>query len=111
MLHSASLSGNAVVNIGANTTVLGANGSIILYGIGLRVLNTSNVIIRNLRIQKGELHSSPTAPEVRVLTTHIVLATAGDAIGIQHSSNIWVDHVDLSSDRSHGKDYVRTPRS
>jgi len=86
VILTASLSGNAVVNIGANTTVLGANGSIMLYGIGLRVLNTRNVIIRNLIIQK-------------------VLATAGDAIGIQNSSNVWVDHVDLSSDRSHGKDY------
>ena len=26
-----------------------------------------------------------------------------DAIGIQASSQVWVDHVDLSSDMDHGK--------
>jgi pectate lyase len=46
----------------------------------------SNVIIRNIKISK-------------------VLAEAGDAIGIQASSQVWVDHVDLSSDRDHDKDY------
>lgn len=49
-----------------------------LVGVGLRVLNEANVIIRNVKIQK-------------------VLASAGDAIGIQASSQVWVDHVDLSS--------------
>lgn len=34
-----------------------------------------------------------------------VLADNGDAIGLQKSSNIWVDHCDLSSDLSHDKDY------
>ena len=28
-----------------------------------------------------------------------------DAIAIQKAENIWVDHVDLSSDMTHGKDY------
>lgn len=34
-----------------------------------------------------------------------VLAENGDAITIQASSNVWVDHCDLSSDMDHGKDY------
>lgn len=29
----------------------------------------------------------------------------GDSIAIQYASNVWVDHVDLSSDRDHDKDY------
>lgn len=53
-----------------------------LVGVGLRVLDESNVIIRNIKIQK-------------------VLASAGDAIGIQASSQVWVDHVDLSSVSRH----------
>ena len=53
--------------------------------MGLRVLKQSNVIIRNVKVSK-------------------VLASAGDAIGIQESSKVWVDHVDLSSDLDHGKD-------
>lgn len=55
-----------------------------LVGVGLRVLESKNVIIRNVKISK-------------------VLASAGDAIGIQASSQVWVDHVDLSSDRDHDK--------
>jgi len=82
---TASLTGNAVVEIAPNKTVVGANGSITLTGIGLRVLNSSNVIIRNLKIAK-------------------VLAP-GDNIGIQASSQVWVDHVDLSSDLDHDKDF------
>jgi pectate lyase len=34
-----------------------------------------------------------------------VLATAGDAIGIISSSQVWVDHVDLSSDLDHDNSY------
>ncbi|KAK0448185.1 polysaccharide lyase family 1 protein [Armillaria borealis] len=79
------ITGNTVVKVGSNTSVLGASGSL-LSGVGLRVLEESNVIIRNVKIQK-------------------VLADAGDAIGIQESHNVWVDHVDLSSDLDHDKDY------
>jgi pectate lyase len=50
------------------------------------VIESENVIIRNLKISK-------------------VLAEAGDAIGIQAATKVWVDHVDLSSDQDHDKDY------
>jgi pectate lyase len=83
---TASLTGDTVVPVGSNTSVFGANSSITLNGIGLRVINVSNVIIRNLKISK-------------------VLASAGDAIGVQASSKVWVDKVDLSSDMDHDKDY------
>lgn len=45
-----------------------------------------NIIIRNLKISK-------------------VLAENGDAIGVQYSTNVWLDHLDVSSDLSHDKDY------
>ncbi|ETW78398.1 polysaccharide lyase family 1 protein [Heterobasidion irregulare TC 32-1] len=77
------ITGDTVVKIGSNTSVLGAAGAS-LVGVGLRVLSESNVIIRNIKISK-------------------VLASAGDAIGIQASSNVWIDHNDLSSDRDHDK--------
>jgi len=79
------ITGNVAVKVGSNKTLLGAKGAT-LNGVGLRVLNENNVIIRNLIITK-------------------VLAEAGDAIGIQASNNVWIDHVDLSSDRDHDKDY------
>ncbi|KAK0490245.1 polysaccharide lyase family 1 protein [Armillaria novae-zelandiae] len=85
VIISGTITGNTVVKVGSNTSVLGASGSL-LSGVGLRVLKESNVIIRNVKVQK-------------------VLADAGDAIGIQESNNVWVDHVDLSSDLDHDKDY------
>ncbi|KAI3613983.1 pectate lyase a [Moniliophthora roreri] len=79
------ITGNTVVKVGPNTSVIGAAGSS-LEGVGLRVLEVSNVILRNLKISK-------------------VLAEAGDAIGVQAASKVWIDHVDLSSDLDHDKDY------
>ncbi|KIK57960.1 polysaccharide lyase family 1 protein [Collybiopsis luxurians FD-317 M1] len=79
------ITGDTVVKVGSHTTVLGAAGSA-LNGVGLRVLNEENVIIRNVKISK-------------------VLASAGDAIGVQASSQVWLDHLDLSSDRDHDKDF------
>lgn len=54
--------------------------------MGLFINKVKNVIVRNLNIQK-------------------VLAENGDAIGIQASTNVWVDHCELSSDREHDKDF------
>lgn len=79
------ITGNEVVRVGSNTSVLGASGAK-LDGVGLRVYQESNVIIRNLVISK-------------------VLAEAGDAIGIQEASKVWIDHLDLSSDKDHDKDF------
>lgn len=57
-----------------------------LTGVGLYINKVSNVIVRNMKISKVE-------------------ADNGDAIGIQASSNVWVDHCDLSSDMDHDKDF------
>ncbi|KUI69830.1 putative pectate lyase A [Cytospora mali] len=79
------ITGDEQIDISSDKTVIGAAGSS-LTGVGLRVKKASNVIIRNMKISK-------------------VLADAGDAIAIQASSNVWVDHCDLSSDMDHDKDY------
>ncbi|KAF9446803.1 polysaccharide lyase family 1 protein [Macrolepiota fuliginosa MF-IS2] len=85
VIVSGVITGSAVVKVGSNTSVIGKSGSA-LNGIGLRVLDESNVIIRNVKISK-------------------VLASVGDALGIQAAHQVWVDHVDLSSDRDHDKDF------
>ncbi|KAJ5115510.1 Pectin lyase fold/virulence factor [Penicillium alfredii] len=72
--------------VGSNTSIIGKDSKAILENFGLLVKEKSNVIIRNLGIKK-------------------VLADNGDAIGIQDSTNVWVDHCDVSSDRDHDKDY------
>ncbi|KAJ7213241.1 pectate lyase [Mycena rebaudengoi] len=79
VLIQGTITGNVAIRVGANTSVIGKSGSS-LVGVGLRVLDVSNVIIRNVKISK-------------------VLAAAGDALGVQNAHQVWIDHVDLSSDR------------
>ncbi|KAG8718019.1 hypothetical protein FRC09_013293 [Ceratobasidium sp. 395] len=82
---SGTITGNTVVKVGSNKSILGKSGAS-LVGVGLRVIKKNNVIIRNLKVSK-------------------VLASAGDAITVQEASKVWIDHVDLSSDRTHDKDF------
>ncbi|MGW5129612.1 pectate lyase family protein [Streptomyces sp. NPDC004069] len=77
-----SLSGQ--IDVGSNTTVLGVGSSSGFTGGGLRLKNVSNVVVRNLQISK---------------------AVGTDAITVQGSTKVWIDHNSLSSDRDHGKDY------
>ncbi|KAF7717401.1 Pectate lyase [Penicillium ucsense] len=72
--------------VGSNTSIIGKDSNAKLVNFGVLVKGVSNVIVRNLGISK-------------------VLAANGDAIGIQKSTNVWVDHCDVSSDRDHNKDY------
>ncbi|KAJ5403196.1 hypothetical protein N7509_003067 [Penicillium cosmopolitanum] len=72
--------------VGSNTSIIGKDSNAILSGFGVLVKEASNVVIRNLGVQK-------------------VLADNGDAIGVQKSNNVWIDHCDVSSDMDHDKDY------
>ncbi|CAG7988011.1 unnamed protein product [Penicillium salamii] len=74
------------VRVGSNTSIIGKDYKAVLTGFGILVKGESNVIIRNLGVKK-------------------VLADNGDAIGVQKSTNVWIDHCDVSSDMDHGKDY------
>ncbi|MEU2555061.1 polysaccharide lyase family 1 protein [Streptomyces sp. NPDC013313] len=77
-----SLSGQ--IDIGSNTTVLGVGSSSGFTGGGLRLKKVTNVVVRNLNLSK---------------------AVKTDAITVQASTRVWIDHNTLSSDRDHGKDY------
>ncbi|KAK1993443.1 pectate lyase B [Colletotrichum falcatum] len=79
------ITGAMKIHVTSDKSIIGLPGSS-LTGVGFYVIEAQNVILRNLRISK-------------------VLADNGDAIGIQTSSNVWVDHCDLSSDRVDGKDF------
>ncbi|KAG8929037.1 hypothetical protein FRC02_006102, partial [Tulasnella sp. 418] len=87
-LAAGTYTGSEVIKVGANKSIIGVSPGPALEGIGLRVLEKSNVIIRNLKISK-------------------VLADVGDAIGVQGTTvkNVWIDQCDLSSDMDHDKDY------
>ncbi|MFZ6029640.1 MAG: cellulose binding domain-containing protein [Chloroflexota bacterium] len=83
------ISGAAKVSIASNKTLIGVGTSGRLEGIELSIgSGVSNVIIRNLTITK-------------------VSENDGDAIHIvgPNTHHIWIDHNDLSSDTTHGKDY------
>ncbi|KAF7922528.1 uncharacterized protein EAE98_008054 [Botrytis deweyae] len=82
---SGTISGSVKVRVGSNKTIVGKKGATLI-GIGLYINKSTNVIVRNIISQK-------------------VLAANGDAIGIQAAKNVWIDHVDVSSDLTHGKDY------
>jgi pectate lyase len=82
----------------SDKTIIGVGKNAELTGGGLYILDVHNVIVQNLKISK---------------------ATSEDAITIQSSQHVWVDHCDLSSDLSapkdtyddlvavtHGSDYV-----
>ncbi|KAI8315321.1 Pectate lyase plyB [Colletotrichum sp. SAR11_59] len=71
--------GAAKVQVGSDKTIVGKSGSS-LEGVGLTILGQKNVIVRNMKISKVE-------------------ADYGDAITIQLSKNVWVDHCDLSASR------------
>ncbi|KAI3398370.1 hypothetical protein diail_9462 [Diaporthe ilicicola] len=79
------ITGADKVDVASDKTIVGAAGSSVT-GVGFRVKDAKNVILRNLKISK-------------------VLADNGDAITVQASSNVWLDHLDLSSDMDHDKDY------
>ncbi|KAF7331404.1 Polysaccharide lyase family 1 protein [Mycena kentingensis (nom. inval.)] len=79
------ITGNVVVRPGPNTSIIGKTGSS-LVGVGIRIIDVNNVIVRNVKISK-------------------VLAEAGDALAVQAAHQVWIDHVDLSSDRDHDKDF------
>ncbi|KAH9882771.1 hypothetical protein J1614_000137 [Plenodomus biglobosus] len=85
VLITGPIKGNAEqIRIGSNKSIIGKDSSVVLTNVQLRVKDVKNVIIRNLAISK---------------------VVGADAIGIQKASNVWIDHVDLSSDMDHDKDY------
>ncbi|KAK2016240.1 pectate lyase [Colletotrichum eremochloae] len=81
---SGAISGSAKVRVSSDKTIVGEKGSS-LNNVGLYIRQAKNVIIRNMKISG-------------------VKASNGDAIGIDESTNVWVDQCDLSGDLSGGKD-------
>ncbi|KAK1227684.1 hypothetical protein PQX77_009309 [Marasmius sp. AFHP31] len=76
---------------GNHTTIQGIGTSGIINGGGLGITGKSNVIIRNLVINK-------VVADVKIF--------GADAVTIQNRShNIWVDHNEFYSDLDHGEGY------
>ncbi|KEY69465.1 hypothetical protein S7711_02005 [Stachybotrys chartarum IBT 7711] len=79
------IKGSDKVRVGSNKSVIGlANSG--FEGIGLHIRRQSNVIIRNIK-------------------SSFVTADNGDAVKIEESTNVWVDHSEFWSARVDDKDY------
>jgi len=76
------------ITVASNKTIYGVGSSSGLTGCGLKIQNVSNVIVRNMVINKVPASVGD-----------------GDAIHIQKADHVWIDHNDLSSDTTHGTDY------
>lgn len=84
ILVSGNFTDSGMVYINSNKTIIGLNGAT-LNGVGLALYGVSNVIIKNMKINK---------------------VVGSDGITIkQESHHIWVDHNELWQDREHGWDY------
>ncbi|KAI9172681.1 pectate lyase B [Paramyrothecium foliicola] len=79
------ISGSAKVRVGSNKSVIGLPGAG-FNGIGLQIRRQKNVIIRNLKLSN-------------------VVADNGDAITIDESTNVWIDHNEFHSALVEDKDY------
>ncbi|KAK0659136.1 family 1 putative polysaccharide lyase [Cercophora samala] len=94
------ITGATKVRVGSNKSIIGLPGSS-LRGIGFIIRRQKNVIIRNL------------------VSSHVVASLAEDAVKIDSSTNIWIDHCEFFSalvadkdyydglvDASHGSDFI-----
>ncbi|EOR93843.1 hypothetical protein ADIARSV_2980 [Arcticibacter svalbardensis MN12-7] len=81
---SGSITGTGMIEVKSNKTFIGLEGAV-LNGTGLSIWGVSNVIVKNLKINK---------------------VVGADCITIKGGSNhVWVDHCELWQDRTHGWDY------
>jgi pectate lyase len=76
------------VRVASNKTIVGVGASSGLTGCGLNLRDVNNVIVQNMKIAKVEASHGN-----------------GDAIHIDGSTHLWIDHNDLSSDTTHGTDF------
>ena len=76
------------VRVGSNKTILGVGSGSGLNGCGLNIRDVSNVIVRNMNISNVRAGNGN-----------------GDAIHIDHSTRLWIDHNDLSSNTTSGTDF------
>ncbi|KAF2163223.1 polysaccharide lyase family 1 protein [Zasmidium cellare ATCC 36951] len=75
------VAGTTAINVGSDKSIIGVGDAGVIKGKGLRFVNSvSNVIIQNI-------HITDLNPEY---------VWGGDAITLDGSSNIWIDHVKIS---------------
>lgn len=71
------------LKLGSNKSLIGIGATASFNNSGLTIASVSNIIIRNFKI------------------SHVY---GNDAITIQNSTRVWIDHNEFSSDITHGPD-------
>ena len=80
--------GSGEVTVASNKSIVGVGSGSGLKGIGLKFKGVHNDIVQNMNI------------------SYVTAASGdGDAIHVETSDHIWIDHNTLFSDMTHGKDY------
>jgi pectate lyase len=91
------------ISVKSNKSIIGVGSTAFLYGVGLDINNSNNIIIQNLRL-------SLTGVTTRTDTAGVytssgddglaqILVNGGDAISISGTSkNVWIDHCELFSE-------------
>ena len=78
---SGHITGNDIVRVASNKTIVGVGSTAELTGIELGLANSSNIIIRNLKL------------------SHVLAANHdGDDIHLQKTHHVWIDHCEMFSD-------------
>jgi len=91
------------VNVASNKSIIGVGTTGFLFGVGLNIANSNNIIIQNLRISMTGVTTRVDTPGVYSSTGDEglpqILVNGGDAIGISGTSkNVWIDHCELFSE-------------
>ncbi|HEY7373262.1 MAG TPA: CBM35 domain-containing protein, partial [Polyangia bacterium] len=84
------MQGTDSIDIKSDKTLLGVGADAHLQGLELSMNGSRNIIIRNIAV------------------SHVIADGAGvanDAIVMTGAMNVWIDHCELYSDLTHGKDY------
>jgi pectate lyase len=91
------------VSVASNKTIVGVGSTAFLFGVGLEISNSNNVILQNLRVSMTGVTTRVDTPGVYTSSDDeglpAILVNGGDAISISGTSkNIWIDHCELFSE-------------
>jgi pectate lyase len=91
------------ISVRSNKSIIGVGTTAFLFGVGLDINNSNNVIVQNLRVSMTGVTTRVDTPGVYSSTGDEglpqILVNGGDAISISGTSkNVWIDHCELFSE-------------
>lgn len=90
------------IEVASNKTIIGIGDTALLNGVGLKIGDAENVIIRNLRFTMTGVTTRVENPNVYSAAGDEgraqILTNRGDCLFIHSSTNVWVDHCEFFSE-------------